>query len=129
LENAIRRATVLGIDNFLDHSNTGNSLAASEPGRPSPRDVDPSSVQLSPSIVDKLDKLNLGIEKDGKTAVFEAGISLKEIAKEAALLAEKEAIAKVLQETRWNRKKTAKILNISYKTLLTKIKETGLDEN
>ncbi|MBN2720878.1 MAG: hypothetical protein JXR72_07240, partial [Proteobacteria bacterium] len=31
-------------------------------------------------------------------------------------------------QTRWNRKKTARILDVSYKTLLTKIKETGLDE-
>ena len=57
------------------------------------------------------------------------GLSLKEIAKEAALMAEREAIARVLQQTRWNRKKTAKILDVSYKTLLTKIKETGLDES
>ena len=47
----------------------------------------------------------------------------------AAIAAEREAIARVLQQTRWNRKKTAQILRVSYKTLLTKIKETGLDEN
>ena len=56
-------------------------------------------------------------------------MNLKEIARQAALAAEREAIARVLQQTRWNRKKTAKILSVSYKTLLTKIKETGLDEN
>jgi DNA-binding NtrC family response regulator len=59
----------------------------------------------------------------------EKGIDLKRIAKKAALAAEREAISRVLQQTRWNRKKTAEILQVSYKTLLTKIKETGLDEN
>ena len=60
---------------------------------------------------------------------LEKGVDLKKIAKEASLAAEREAISKVLQQTRWNRKKTAEILQVSYKTLLTKIKETGLDEN
>ena len=60
---------------------------------------------------------------------FPDGLNLKEIARQAALAAEREAIARVLQQTRWNRKKTAQILSVSYKTLLTKIKETGLDEN
>ena len=29
---------------------------------------------------------------------------------------------------RWNRKETAKLLGVSYKTLLTKIRENGLDD-
>jgi two-component system response regulator AtoC len=53
-------------------------------------------------------------------------ISLKEITKKAALEAEKEVIQRVLTQTNWNRKKAAKILNISYKALLYKIKESGL---
>ncbi len=36
-------------------------------------------------------------------------------------------IAQVLKDVRWNRKKAAQKLDISYKTLLMKIKETGLD--
>jgi len=32
----------------------------------------------------------------------------------------------VLAQTNWNRKKAAKILDVSYKTLLQKIKECGL---
>ena len=55
------------------------------------------------------------------------GISpLKEIGRRAALEAEREMIRRVLYQTNWNRKKAAKILNISYKTLLQKIKECGL---
>jgi DNA-binding NtrC family response regulator len=35
----------------------------------------------------------------------------------------------MLQRTHWNRKEAAEILGISYKALLYKIKETGLDKN
>ena len=38
-------------------------------------------------------------------------------------MAEKEVIQNVLQETRWNRKEAAKILHISYKALLYKIRK------
>ena len=48
--------------------------------------------------------------------------SLLEIGKRAAMLAEREAIEKVLQQTRWNRRQAAKILKISYKALLNKLK-------
>jgi len=54
--------------------------------------------------------------------------SLKEIGKRASRLAEKRVIARVLQQTRWNRKETAEILQISYKALLYKMKENGLSE-
>lgn len=36
--------------------------------------------------------------------------------------AEREAIQQVLQETRWNRRQAARILKISYKALLNKLK-------
>ena len=55
------------------------------------------------------------------------GLSLREIGKKAASQAERIAIKKTLEQTRWNRRQTAEILRISYKTLLSKIKETGLD--
>jgi transcriptional regulator with PAS, ATPase and Fis domain len=54
--------------------------------------------------------------------------SLQKIGKEASLRAEREAIKNVLEKTCWNRSQAAKILKISYKTLLYKIKETGLDK-
>ena len=52
--------------------------------------------------------------------------SLRKVHHEAALKAESELIAKALEMTNWNRKKAANLLNISYKTLLNKIKECGL---
>jgi two-component system response regulator AtoC len=54
--------------------------------------------------------------------------SLKDISRTAAREAERELILKMLQQTRWNRKETAAILGISYKALLYKIKENGLDK-
>ena len=53
----------------------------------------------------------------------QATVSLKEIARQAAREAEREVILKTLQQTRWNRRKAAGRLGISYKALLYKIKE------
>jgi two-component system response regulator AtoC len=62
-------------------------------------------------------------------AAAESGnYSLKDISREAARQAERELILRMLQQTRWNRKETAEILGISYKALLYKIKENGLDK-
>ncbi len=59
---------------------------------------------------------------------IEQPVSLREIGKRAAREAEREALQRVLYQTNWNRKKAAKILEVSYKTLLQKIKECGLSE-
>ena len=48
--------------------------------------------------------------------------SLLEIGRRAAMSAEREAIERVLTQTRWNRRQAAKILKISYKALLNKLK-------
>jgi len=53
--------------------------------------------------------------------------SLKDIGRTAAREAERELIARTLQQTRWNRREAAEILGISYKALLYKIKEAELD--
>jgi two-component system response regulator AtoC len=54
-------------------------------------------------------------------------ISLKEAAREASRQAEKELILKVLNGTHWNRKRAARQLQISYKALLYKLRQMGLD--
>ncbi len=59
----------------------------------------------------------------GKTNAVEADApSLLEIGRRAAMSAEREAIERVLTQTRWNRRQAAKILKISYKALLNKLK-------
>ena len=55
-------------------------------------------------------------------------LTLKRVGKEAAEFAEKEFIERALQETHWNRKEAAKVLQISYKALLYKIKKYRLNE-
>ena len=55
-------------------------------------------------------------------------LNLKEIGREASHKAEREEIQKALLRTRWNRKEAALLLQVSYKSLLSKIKEYGLDK-
>jgi two-component system response regulator AtoC len=55
-------------------------------------------------------------------------IPLKLAAKEASLKAERDMILRALKETNWNKKKAAQILQISYKALLYKIKECGIEK-
>jgi len=51
---------------------------------------------------------------------------LKSLARSAKDEAEAEAIAKALDETNWNRKQAAALLQISYKALLYKIRQYGI---
>lgn len=53
--------------------------------------------------------------------------SLKVAARTASRRAERDLIAKALERTHWNRKRAAQELQISYKSLLYKIKQTGLE--
>ena len=53
--------------------------------------------------------------------------SLKEAARAASRLAEREMILNQLERTHWNRKRAARELQISYKALLYKLKQLGLD--
>lgn len=54
-------------------------------------------------------------------------MSLKAAAKAASHQAEKELILKVLTRTRWNRRRAAAELQISYKALLYKLKQIGYE--
>jgi transcriptional regulator with PAS, ATPase and Fis domain len=67
---------------------------------------------------------------DSAVAVLEeppaSNASLAEVAKHAALKAERVAIEDTLQRVHWNRRKAAQQLGVSYKTLLNKIKECGI---
>jgi two-component system response regulator AtoC len=57
------------------------------------------------------------------------GLSLKEISRRAVLEAERQVIRRALEQCRWNRVKTAKMLKISYRALLYKIKDMGLKQD
>jgi len=58
------------------------------------------------------------------TTVAQAS-SLKLAARAASKKAERELILQVLERTHWNRKRAARELQISYKSLLYKIKQIG----
>jgi two-component system response regulator AtoC len=51
---------------------------------------------------------------------------LPELARTAALAAEREAIERALDRFHWNRRQAAELLGVSYKTLLNKMKQCGI---
>ena len=55
-----------------------------------------------------------------------APITLRELARRAAIDAQRMAIRDVLERVHWNRAEAARVLNISYKALLYKIDQCGL---
>jgi two-component system response regulator AtoC len=57
-----------------------------------------------------------------------AVLSLKEAARNASRQVERELILKTLARTRWNRKRAARELGISYKALLYKLKQIAFDD-
>jgi DNA-binding NtrC family response regulator len=59
-------------------------------------------------------------------AVPSMGSRLADAAKAASTKAERALIEETLQQVRWNRRRAAEQLGVSYKTLLNKIKECGI---
>lgn len=55
--------------------------------------------------------------------------SLKAAARAASREAERELILEALTRTRWNRKRAAQELQISYKSLLYKLKQIGFADS
>ena len=53
-------------------------------------------------------------------------ISLKEVTRKAVHELERKIILSILKSNEWNRKRTAKALNISYRALLYKIRDAGV---
>jgi DNA-binding NtrC family response regulator len=116
LENLVKRMVILGSDESIRHeladALAGRTLRAgpipalqprAQPETPAPAAPPPAPYTLPVG-------------------------SLKDIARHAAREAERELIARTLQQTRWNRREAAEILGISYKALLYKIKEAELDK-
>jgi two-component system response regulator AtoC len=121
LENLIKRAVVLGMEAPIRKEiSQGIAMAAHRLALVTA----PARVTAMPKPVAVLPPTPAAIA----AAAADAGnYSLKDISRTAAREAERELILKMLQQTRWNRKQTAEILGISYKALLYKIKENGLD--
>ncbi len=113
LQNILKRIMILGedeetIDDLLKAPGKQDRVAAIQ------------AAITKPSIPIDL----LGFNDDGAANL--GSLSLKKIRKKALDRVEKEVISYVLEKTGWNRSKATKILNISYKTLLYKIKDLGI---
>jgi two-component system, NtrC family, response regulator AtoC len=70
---------------------------------------------------------NGGNHGDSMARSADAG-GLKSVARSAKDEAEAQAIARALEQTNWNRKQAAALLQISYKALLYKIRQYGIAE-
>jgi len=66
------------------------------------------------------------IDEEEPVVVAPAGSRLADVAKAAALKAERSIIEETLKQVHWNRRRAAENLGVSYKTLLNKIKECGI---
>jgi len=66
------------------------------------------------------------VQPEVAVATAPAGSRLADIAKSAAMKAERSIIEDTLQQVHWNRRRAAEQLGVSYKTLLNKIKECGI---
>jgi len=114
LQNVLKRFMILGSsEDSLDDMLIGNDT------QPQAADLPTSAGQLL-SVADLL-------EFDTNNPPDLSSLSLKKIKKKAIVLVEKEIISYVLEKTGWNRSKATKILKISYKTLLYKIKNLGIE--
>ena len=111
LENMIRRMIVLS-----NEESVLDEIALKQDQVPAPGDP-AAEMETDTAIDDVARRLAQG-----------ESVDLKSIAKSAAQMAEKRVIAKVLDQTRWNRKEAAERLQISYKALLYKMKEAGLSD-
>jgi DNA-binding NtrC family response regulator len=119
LENLIKRLVVLGTEAGISRE----LLQAVVPTAPRPLPCpppQPAAAEAPPPHVDPC-------SEPGVAAAAAGSVSLKDIARSAAREAERELILRMLTRTRWNRKAAAEHLGISYKALLYKIKENGLD--
>src|SRR5216683_1967882 len=70
-----------------------------------------------------------GASGEGSSKTANGAGGLKSLARNAKDGAEAEAITRALEQTNWNRKQAAAILQISYKALLYKIRQYGIAES
>jgi two-component system response regulator AtoC len=114
LQNVLKRMMILG-----NGEDSLDDMLMGPPARPRAASA-PASASQPPS---PMDFLGFDISRPPDLS----SLSLKKIKKKAMDQVEKEVIAYVLEKTGWNRSKATKVLNISYKTLLYKIRDLGIE--
>ena len=125
LENLIKRLVVLGTENGIARELLQPVVLPGRPTAAAPPPPPTATVVAAPPPA-----ADVAVCAAAPVAVADgaASVSLKDIARTAAREAERELILRMLTRTRWNRKEAAEILGVSYKALLYKIKENGLDK-
>jgi two-component system response regulator AtoC len=139
LENLIKRMVVLGSEGPIVHEleqpavhfqhwpQTPPALAP-RPAVPAAAAAPAASLAVFAPFSLDLERVTVAAAGGLSGAAATDNVSLKDISRTAARGAERELILRMLTRTRWNRKEAAEILGISYKALLYKIKESGLDK-
>lgn len=124
LQNVLKRMLVLGdADKIVDELFEGHDVQA--PTTASPNRIAPEShVATAAPGADALQSI---LDMGNKELIANNTFSLKAAKKKAVDRVEKEIITYVLAKTDWNRSKAAKILKVSYKTLLNKITELNIN--
>src|SRR5262245_19770556 len=134
LENMIKRFEILQDEHMVIHELERPPLAhptpaaTAEPGSVAPPPFHSTPAPAAPG--DTAAAPDNGGEAADAAPAPPAGQDVRrlaDVAREAALAAERTAIASTLRQVHWNRRKAAQILGVSYKTLLNKIKETGIE--
>ncbi len=120
LENLVKRYVIVGNEpQIIRELSTHKPIIGASPSG------DSQHTGADPKVADPLPQAATGAIPitAGKTKTAEEDApSLLEIGRRAAMSAEREAIERTLAQTRWNRRQAAKILKISYKALLNKLK-------
>ena len=114
LQNVLKRILILG-----DSEESLADLLQTPEGHGFPANGSPGN--LEPLVHSEI--LNLDSDNDDNLN----SLSLKKVRKRVLDRVEREVIAFVLNKTGWNRSKATKILKISYKTLLYKIKDLEIE--
>jgi two-component system response regulator AtoC len=124
LENMIKRLVILQDEQLVVRE-------LKRTARPVPAYATAGVGAVAPS-VDEPDEFD-GVEDDEPPQPEEAvvtapvGSRLADVAKAAALKAERTIIEDTLRQVHWNRRRAAEQLGVSYKTLLNKIKDCGIN--
>ena len=116
LENMIKRAVVLQTEALVQQE---IALRSEKPWAPKAEGV-PAPPAPAPAAASQ--------PAPASGAMTDSEMGLKDIARRAAMAAEKAVIKEVLEKVRWNRAEAARLLKISYKAMLYKIRQVGLDD-
>ena len=132
LENAAKRLVILRDEARVLADLRRNQRADGTEARPEPP-ATARSAAAPPVLADAVPVVNgLSGAPLGNGAARTNGaaskktVRLPELARAAAMAAERQAIQSALDQFRWNRRKAAQLLGVSYKTLLNKIRECGI---